>query len=69
MNAEQWITAWIREIRGTRFDADDLYEMFIIKTNNDRGEGLSPGESVTECLEIIEDFIARYSEVKKCRMR
>lgn len=66
MRVGEWITAWTDIINKTRFDAEDLYIMFIIKTHEDQAEGLTPLQSSWECLEIIEDFIRRYNEVKKC---
>jgi hypothetical protein len=66
MKLGEWITAWTAIMDKTRFDAEDLYKMFIIKTHEDQAEGLTPLQSSWECLEIIEDFIRRYGEVKKC---
>ena len=60
----EWVTEWLRIIDRTRFDNEDLYKMFIVKTHEDWAEGLTPLQSSWECLEIVEDFIRRYNEVK-----
>lgn len=60
MKLGEWIAAWLAIINKTRFDAEDLYKMFIIKTYEDWGEGLTPLQSSFECLEEIEDFLKRY---------
>ena len=66
MKQGEWLGWWINRIKTSRFDPEDLHEMFICKVNADYKNGLAPVESAMECLEIIEDFIARYSEVNKC---
>ncbi len=66
MKIEEWITLWMSKIRESRFDAADMYKMHTCRLTMDYLDGLSPLVSAMNCLEEIEDFISRYSEVKKC---
>ena len=66
MGIDEWIGWWINRVKTTRFDARDLYNMFICQINDDIREGKAPVESANECLEEAEDFISRYGGGKKC---
>jgi len=66
MRLGPWIMAWLAVINKTRFDAEDLHELFLYKTHNDWNNGLTPLQSSFECLEQIEDFIERYHKDKEC---
>jgi len=66
MKIDEWTGWWINRVKTTRFDAQNLYNMFICQINNDYRNGRAPVESANECLQEIEDFISRYSEANKC---
>jgi len=64
MKIDEWIGLWMNRVKTTRFDAIDLYEMYLCKVTYDFMKGMEAFESANECLEEIEDFITRYSKVK-----